>query len=215
MTFNPKKPGSGALRRLSLILALVASAAPGHAQEAPATPPKTPPMAIHRASAPIEVDGDLGDAGWKDALWFDDFYETSPADNLPAKVKTTVWLSYDARYFYIGIKADDLLGHPQWIVPRQDESARGQPDALGLRSCPCEKLRIVRTRRVVREVVLDRPDLVETQLFGQLAGTQLDIGNKLGLGGIRLIGDDTQRSRLRRAAPLTLEVDGGRAGVDR
>ena len=70
-------------------------------------PPPPEPMAIVRATGEISVDGDLSDAGWQGALSFDRFYETSPGDNIPAKVKTTVWLSYDAKYFYIGIKADD------------------------------------------------------------------------------------------------------------
>lgn len=70
-------------------------------------PPPPAPMAITRAAGAIDVDGDLGDAGWQTALSFDRFYETSPGDNTPAKVKTTVWLSYDAKYFYIAIKADD------------------------------------------------------------------------------------------------------------
>ena len=64
-------------------------------------------MDIRRASGPVEVDGDLGDAGWQGALLFDNFLETSPGDNVPAKVKTTVWLTYDEKYFYIAIKADD------------------------------------------------------------------------------------------------------------
>jgi hypothetical protein len=64
-------------------------------------------MDIRAASGAIEVDGDLGDAGWQDALTFDRFYETSPAENIPAKVKTTVWLTYDGKAFYVAIKADD------------------------------------------------------------------------------------------------------------
>ncbi|MGH7338351.1 MAG: DUF5916 domain-containing protein, partial [Myxococcota bacterium] len=64
-------------------------------------------MEIRAAAGAIEVDGELGDAGWQGALTFDTFYETSPADNTPAKVRTVVHLTYDASYFYIGIEADD------------------------------------------------------------------------------------------------------------
>ncbi len=85
-------------------------------------PPPPEPMAITRATGEIAVDGDLSDAGWQGALSFDRFYETSPGDNIPAKVKTTVWLSYDAKYFYIGIKADDP--EPQKIrAPYVDRDA--------------------------------------------------------------------------------------------
>lgn len=53
------------------------------------------------------MDGELDDAGWKHALIFDRFVETSPGNNIPAKVKTTAYITYDDEYFYIGIKADD------------------------------------------------------------------------------------------------------------
>jgi uncharacterized protein DUF5916 len=70
-------------------------------------PPPPPPIEIHHTSAPIVIDGDLSDAGWRDAAKIDRFYETSPGDNTPPKVKTTAWLSYDDKYFYIGIRCDD------------------------------------------------------------------------------------------------------------
>src|SRR5947199_8277867 len=70
-------------------------------------PPPPPPIAIHRTIAPIVVDGDLNDAGWRDAAKIDRFYETSPGDNTPPKVKTTAWIAYDDKYFYIGVRCDD------------------------------------------------------------------------------------------------------------
>ncbi len=96
---------------LAALLAPVLAAA-GLAQPTPppaptALPDAPAPMAVTRSQGEISIDGDLSDAGWRNALSFDRFYETSPGDNLPAKVKTTVWLTYDADYFYIGIKADD------------------------------------------------------------------------------------------------------------
>jgi hypothetical protein len=93
----------GRLRKLSLALGFLAATGAAGA-EAPA---RTPPMDIRRATGPIHVDGDLGDPGWQGALTFDRFYETSPGDNVPAKVRTQVWLTYDADSFYIGIEADD------------------------------------------------------------------------------------------------------------
>jgi hypothetical protein len=65
------------------------------------------PMNVPRTSAAVELDGVLTDAAWKDAAVIDRFYETSPGDNIPAKVKTVAFLTYDDRYFYIGIQADD------------------------------------------------------------------------------------------------------------
>jgi hypothetical protein len=65
------------------------------------------PLNIPRTAAPVELDGALDDAAWQDAAVIDRFYETSPGDNVPAKVRTVAYITYDARYFYIGIRADD------------------------------------------------------------------------------------------------------------
>jgi hypothetical protein len=66
-----------------------------------------PPIQIQRTTAPIDLDGAVDDAAWQNAAMVDQFYETSPGDNIPAKVKTVAWFTYDDRYFYIGIRADD------------------------------------------------------------------------------------------------------------
>lgn len=64
-------------------------------------------MPVPRTDAPITLDGDLSDAAWQQAAVIDKFYETSPSDNIPAKVRTVAYLTYDKRYFYIGIRCDD------------------------------------------------------------------------------------------------------------
>jgi hypothetical protein len=74
---------------------------------APVAPTSAPPITIHRASAPIVVDGDLSDSGWQDAAKVDAFLEGQPGDNIPAKVKTIAYFTFDDRYFYIGIRAED------------------------------------------------------------------------------------------------------------
>src|SRR5882724_4392769 len=70
-------------------------------------PPPPGPIPIHRAEGAIYIDGDLSDPGWKNAATIDKFYETSPGDNIPAKVKTIAYLTYDDRNFYIGIRCED------------------------------------------------------------------------------------------------------------
>ncbi len=96
---------------LTFLLLLFFCAATALAQAptpAPATTPPPPgPMNIPRTSAPVTLDGDLSDAAWSQAAVIDRFYETSPGDNIPAKVKTVAYVTYDDRYFYIGIRADD------------------------------------------------------------------------------------------------------------
>jgi len=69
--------------------------------------PPPPPIEVHAAAGPIAIDGKLDDSGWQGAATIDTFYETSPADNIPARVKTVAYLTYDAHAFYIGIKAYD------------------------------------------------------------------------------------------------------------
>lgn len=66
-----------------------------------------PPLQISRASGEIAVDGDLSDAGWQGAAKIDRFFETQPADNIPAKIETIAWVTYDDRYFYIGVLCKD------------------------------------------------------------------------------------------------------------
>jgi hypothetical protein len=68
---------------------------------------KPAPQKLPRTTEKIEIDGDLSDPGWRRALVIDKFYETSPGDNIPAKVKTIAYLAYDDEYFYIGIECED------------------------------------------------------------------------------------------------------------
>src|SRR6187431_2342835 len=76
-------------------------------------PPPPPPLQIHRADGAIRIDGDLSDAAWQTAAKIDQFFETSPSDNIPAKVKTIAYVSYDSKYFYIGVRCEDP--HPEQI----------------------------------------------------------------------------------------------------
>jgi hypothetical protein len=73
-----------------------------NAQQAP-----DPEIRISRATGPIEVDGNLEDAGWKDAARVETFYETNPGDNVEPKVKTVAWLTYDERFFYAAFDFSD------------------------------------------------------------------------------------------------------------
>src|SRR4051794_19082217 len=70
-------------------------------------PPPPPPIEIHRTTAPIVVDGDLSDSGWQSAAKLDQWLEGQPGNNIPAKVKSVAYLTYDDRYFYIGVRCDD------------------------------------------------------------------------------------------------------------
>lgn len=89
---------------MRFVAAFLLIASPLLAEETPGPPA---PIAMTRTTGAITLDGDLSDPGWRDAAKIDRFYETSPGNNIPAKVKATVLLTYDSRYFYIGVRADD------------------------------------------------------------------------------------------------------------
>ncbi len=62
---------------------------------------------ITRAAGPIVVDGDLSDPGWLGAARVDTWYETKPGDNVPPKVRSVGYVTYDDRYFYAGFQFFD------------------------------------------------------------------------------------------------------------
>ena len=66
-----------------------------------------PRISASRATGSITVDGSLDDPGWQGAAEIRDFFEISPGDNTPPKVKTTAWITYDDRFFYVAIRCDD------------------------------------------------------------------------------------------------------------
>src|SRR5260370_6862118 len=91
--------------RLWVAVAIASIAVSLFGQTPPAAPvvPTAPPINIHRASAPIVVDGDLSDSGWQDAAKVDAFVEGSPGNNIPAKGKTVAYFTFDDPYFSIGL----------------------------------------------------------------------------------------------------------------
>ena len=93
-------------RRLAGILAaaLAGAAQPARAADDPAASPE---IRLHRAAGAIAIDGDLSDPGWQGATRVETFFETNPADNVPASVKTVAYLTYDDRYFYAAFEFFD------------------------------------------------------------------------------------------------------------
>ena len=56
---------------------------------------------IHRADAPIKVDGEINDAAWQQADSAYNFYMVLPMDTSYARVKTEVRMCYDDHSFYL------------------------------------------------------------------------------------------------------------------
>ncbi|MCW3093804.1 MAG: carbohydrate binding family 9 protein [Ferruginibacter sp.] len=58
-------------------------------------------LAIHKASSPIHIDGEMNEPTWDNAAVADDFFMVLPMDTSRAKVKTAVRMTYDAENIYI------------------------------------------------------------------------------------------------------------------
>lgn len=95
------------LRGFALLLCLCPLFAAAQQNTATPAPPPPAQMELKKTSLPITLDGDLSDAAWQQATVIDRFYETSPGDNTEPKVRTVAYVTYDDRYFYIGVRADD------------------------------------------------------------------------------------------------------------
>ena len=74
------------------------------------------PAALAQAAEPTSVahvtgrptlDGELDEAFWQQATKFDLPYETSPGENTPAPVKTTVYLAENGTHLLVAFVAED------------------------------------------------------------------------------------------------------------
>ncbi|HVE70122.1 MAG TPA: DUF5916 domain-containing protein [Thermoanaerobaculia bacterium] len=65
------------------------------------------PITLEPTEAPIQIDGDLGDAAWQRATLYETWYETNPGDNIEPRVKTVGRVTYDSRFIYFAVEAFD------------------------------------------------------------------------------------------------------------
>jgi hypothetical protein len=94
--------------RLRALTVLAVLCAPGLAGEEPEPqPPPKPKLKLARITSPIAVDGDLSDAGWKEATEVPLAYEINPGDNTTPAVKTTARIGYDDKFFYVSFWCED------------------------------------------------------------------------------------------------------------
>ncbi|WP_137240626.1 hypothetical protein, partial [Enterococcus faecium] len=56
---------------------------------------------IPRTTGAIEVDGELNESSWQQASSIELLYDTWPAENSPAPVKTTAYVMEAGAYFYV------------------------------------------------------------------------------------------------------------------
>jgi hypothetical protein len=66
-----------------------------------------PSLEISRLKGVIQIDGELDDPGWEDAVMASNFTEISPGNQTKPPVKTVAWITYDDTYLYLGFLAYD------------------------------------------------------------------------------------------------------------
>ena len=85
------------------VVLLTALALPAFA----AAPQPGPPLSIQKVAGPIQLDGDLNDAGWQGISPITQWYETNVGDNVEPQVKNVAWLAYDGQFLYAAFQFDD------------------------------------------------------------------------------------------------------------
>ncbi len=66
-----------------------------------------PPHPVPATTLPITIDGVPDEAAWQDALVIPLAYETRPAENAPAPVRTECLITYDTNHLYVAFRAFD------------------------------------------------------------------------------------------------------------
>jgi hypothetical protein len=85
--------------------------------------PQVPELCIRRIRGEIHLDGQLSEPAWEEACRVEEWFEISPGDNVPPKVKSTGYLAHDDHNFYAGFDFQD----PE---PRTIRTPLGDHDSL-------------------------------------------------------------------------------------
>lgn len=115
---SSRHPARGVLRSALGPLAALALSIPAGAgsttAEGAAVPTGIPqsaddlaPLRVERLAAPVEIDGDLSDPGWRALPAIERWYETNPGDNVAPAVGNRAWLAYDERFLYVAFDFRD------------------------------------------------------------------------------------------------------------
>jgi hypothetical protein len=94
------------MKAIPLFLALVLGSTIAVGQ-AKAPPDREPPLAMPRITSEIRVDGDLSDAGWKEAAKVETWFESNVGDNVAPPVQTIAYVGYDSKFFYVAFDNRD------------------------------------------------------------------------------------------------------------
>jgi hypothetical protein len=95
-----------------------------------ATMAVAPPVEVQKATSPIQIDAQLDEPAWTSATSVPIAFEWFPNDDIPATVKTDVFVTYDAKNLYVAFRAYDPK--PQMIRARHHDRDSGfEDDTVG------------------------------------------------------------------------------------
>lgn len=107
----PPTPPESLPARLPATLAVVwvaaASLLAPHAASAEFEPRFHPTLQVSRANGEILIDGELDDAGWREAALADNFAEVDPGDQVEPPVQSLAMVTYDDENLYVALIAKD------------------------------------------------------------------------------------------------------------
>jgi len=76
---------------------------------------------ISRFEIPPEINGKMDEDVWQKAAVLKNFIQTQPADNTAATHPTEIRIGYDAKFFYMGIRAFDEKNQVRATVAKRDD----------------------------------------------------------------------------------------------
>lgn len=85
-------------------------------------------LAMRKASSPIEIDGNIEDAAWKDTEAATDFFMVLPMDTSAAKVRTDVHMTYDEKNLYLLAVCYHALPGPYYVESLRRDFSFGKND---------------------------------------------------------------------------------------
>ena len=81
-------------------------------------------LIIHKTNSPIEIDGEMNEEAWENAMIAKDFIQYFPFDTSLAKAKTEVRVTYDDQYIYVFANMYSDRERP-YVVPSLRRDYRG------------------------------------------------------------------------------------------
>jgi len=83
-------------------------------------PAKAQAVRLVRFGSSPAIDGKLDEEVWQQATVLKDFHQTQPGDNIAPSYPTLALLGYDAKFFYLGIRALDAPEKVRATVAKRD-----------------------------------------------------------------------------------------------